>query len=96
MNSSVTTHRFQPLVASSETNSPKDRSSVVLHIWNPINLETLNELRREQFGSDLVLLSFSLRPEDNFILFISRDKAKLVHILDWQRNELMLSINVSH
>jgi hypothetical protein len=67
----------------------------VLHIWNYRTLETAAELRKEQFGSDISLLSFSPRADDTLLLVVSREKPKILLVLDWKRNELIYSITVS-
>ncbi|CAF4732660.1 unnamed protein product [Rotaria sp. Silwood1] len=88
----VTIHRCNSFVASSETISSKDRPYASVHIWNHMKLETIAELRKEQFGSDISLLSFSPKSDDNFILIVSRDKPKIVLFIDWKRNEIIYSI----
>jgi WD40 repeat protein len=90
----VNIHRYHSIVASSEVTASKDRSLVLIHIWDYIKLETIIELRKEQFGSDITLLSFSLKPDDNFILIVSRDKPKTLLFVDWKLNELVYSITV--
>lgn len=55
----------------------------------------LTELRKETFGSDIALLAFSPKPDDNLLLIVSRDKPKLLFIVDWKRNELMYNIPVN-
>lgn len=54
----------------------------------------MHELRKEQFGSDISLLSFSPKPDDNFILIVSQDKPKILLVVDWERNEIIYSITV--
>ena len=92
---SVAVHRRHSLVASNEINSFKDRSRVSIHIWDHVKLQTLTELRKETFGSDISLLSFSPKPDDNLLLIVSRDKPKLLFIVDWKRGELIYNIPVS-
>ena len=92
---SLNTHRYHPLVASSEITSLKDRSRVLIYVWNPSKLETLAELRREQFGSDISLLNFGPKSDDNLLLVVSREKPKVLLIVDWKRNELISSLTVS-
>ncbi|CAF0869591.1 unnamed protein product [Rotaria sordida] len=89
----VTIHRYNSLVASSETILSKDRSYVSIHIWDYMKLETIVELRKEQFGTDISLLSFSPKSDDNFLLIVSRDKPKTILFIDWKRNEIIYSIN---
>ncbi len=82
-------------MASNGINSLKDRYRVSIHIWDHIKLEMISELRNEQFGSDLSLLSFSSKPDDNFILIVSHDKPKSLLVIDWKRQEIIYSIIVS-
>ncbi len=93
--SSVNTHRYRSLVASSETASSKGRSRVSIHIWDYHTLETIIVLGKEEFGSDISLLSFSSKPGNNLILIVSRDKPKVLLFVDWRRNEIIYSITVS-
>ncbi|CAF3919790.1 unnamed protein product [Rotaria sp. Silwood2] len=88
----VTIHRYNSFVASSETILSKDRPYASVHIWDYMKLETIAELRKEQFGSDISLLSFSPKSDDNFILIVSRDRPKIVLFIDWKRNEIIYSI----
>ena len=92
---SVTVHQCHSLVASNEINSIKDRSRIAIHIWDYDKLQTLTELRKETFGADIALLSFSPKPDDNLLLVVSRDKPKLLFIVDWKRHELMYNISVN-
>ncbi|CAF1942420.1 unnamed protein product [Rotaria magnacalcarata] len=88
----LTTHQYHPLVASSETISSTDRLYVLIHIWDHMKLETITKLRKEQFGSEISLLSFSTKSDDNFILIVSRDKPKIILVTDWKHNEIIYSI----
>jgi hypothetical protein len=92
---SLNTHRYHSLVASSEITALKDRSRVLIYVWNPSKLETLAELRREQFGSDISLLNFGPKSDDNLLLVVSRERPKVLLIIDWKRNEFISSVNVS-
>jgi hypothetical protein len=92
---SISVHRCHSIVASNEINSLKDRSRVLIHIWDHVKLETISELRKEQFGSDISLLSFSPKPDDNFLLIVSRDKPKILLFVDWKLQEIIYSITVS-
>ena len=91
----MATHRYHTLVASTDTGASKDRTRVSLHIWDSSNLETVAELRKEQFGVEIILLSFSPKPDDNFILMVARDKPKILLVVDWKRGEVIYSITVS-
>ncbi len=91
---SVNIHRYHSIVASSEIIASKDRSRVSIHIWDYTKLDTIIELRKEQFGSDISLLSFSPKPDDNLILIVSCDKPKTLLFVDWKRNEVVYNINV--
>jgi WD40 repeat protein len=64
----------------------------LIHIWDHVKLETISELRKEQFGSDVSLLSFSPKPDDNFILIVSSDKPKNLLVVDWKRQEIIFNI----
>ncbi|CAF0804031.1 unnamed protein product [Adineta ricciae] len=88
----VTTHQYHTLVASADTGAPKDRTRVSLHIWDSSKLETVAELRKEQFGVEIILLSFSPKPDDNLILMVARDKPKILLAVDWKRGEVIYSI----
>ncbi len=67
----------------------------MIHIWDHVKLQTITEIRKEQFGSYINLLSFPPKPDDNLVLIISRDKPQIVLFVDWKRNELIYSITVS-
>jgi hypothetical protein len=73
----------------------KERSRALIHIWDHTKLETIAELRKEQFGSDISLITFSPKPDDNLLLLISRDKPKILLFIDWKRNEIIYSIAVN-
>ncbi|CAM4924279.1 unnamed protein product [Rotaria socialis] len=88
----LTTHQYHPLVASSETISSNDRLYVLIHIWDHVKLETITKLCKEQFGSEIFLLSFSTKSDDNFILIVSRDKPEIILVTDWKHNEIIYSI----
>ena len=90
---SVNIHQYQSLVASSEIAS-KTHNRSLIHIWDHVKLRTITEIRKEQFGSYINLLSFSPKPDDHLLLIISRDKPQIVLFLDWKRNELIYSITV--
>ncbi len=92
---SVNVHRSQSLVASSEIGSSKNNQQASVHIWDHVKLETIAEIRKEQFGSFISLLSLSPKSDDHLLLIISRDKPKIVLFVDWERNELIYSITVS-
>jgi WD40 repeat protein len=83
------------LIASSEKASSKNNQKALIHIWDHVNLRTITEIRKDQFGSYISLLSFSPKPDDNLILVIAKDKPKIVLFIDWKRNELIYSITVS-
>lgn len=94
--SSVTTHQYQTLVASSEIGSNKGNQRALVHIWDHVNLRTITEIRKEQFGSYINRLVFSPKSDDNLLLLVSRDKPHIVLFVDWERNELIYSITVRH
>ena len=75
--------------------SSKTNQRASIHIWEYRTLQTITELRKEQFGSYISLLLFSPKPDDNLILIISHDKPKIVLFIDWKWNELLYSITVS-
>ena len=83
------------MIASSEMASAKTNQRAVIHIWDYVQLRTITEIRKEQFGSYLSLLSFSPKSDDHLLLIISRDKPQIVLFADWKRNELIYSITVS-
>ncbi|CAF3461067.1 unnamed protein product [Rotaria sp. Silwood1] len=85
-------HQFQSLVASSEISSSKINQRALIHIWDHVKLRTITEIRKDQFGSYISLLSFSPKTDDDLILIISRDKPKIILFVDWKRNELIYSI----
>ncbi len=89
-------HQYQSLVASSEIGSPKTNQRALIHIWDHVKLETITEIRKEQLGSYISLLSFSPKADDNLLLVVSRDKPQIVLFVDWRRNELIYSITVSN
>ncbi|CAM4744928.1 unnamed protein product [Rotaria magnacalcarata] len=89
---SVHVHQYQSLVASSEMPSSKSNSRALIHIWDHVKLRTITEIRKEQFGTYITLLSFAPKTNDNLILIISRDRPKIVLFVDWKRNELIYSI----
>lgn len=91
---SVNVHQYQSIVASSEFGSVKTNQRASIHIWDHIKLGIITEIRKEQFGSSINLLSFSPKSDDNLLLVISEDKPQIVLFLDWQRNELIYSITV--
>ncbi|CAF0968280.1 unnamed protein product [Adineta steineri] len=88
----VSTHKYHTIIASADSASTKERSYATIHIWDYEKLETLAEIRKDQFGSDISLLSFSPKPDDNLILIVSRDKPKVLLFFDWKRNEIIYSI----
>ena len=88
---SLNVHSTEPFVASSEKSN---NSKVLIQIWNHQKLDSLVELRRDQFGSDVFLLEFSPRTDADLLLVVSKDKPKVLHIVDWKRNELIHSIAV--
>ena len=92
---SVNVHRYETLVASSETASLINNHRTVIHIWDHVRLQTITEIRKEQFGSAISLLSFPPRANDNLILVVSRDHPHTVLFIDWKHNELMYSVTVS-
>jgi hypothetical protein len=92
----VNIHQYQSLVASSEIGSPKTNQRALIHIWDHVKLETITEIRKEQLGSYISLLSFSPKADDNLLLVVSRDKPQIVLFVDWRRNELIYSITVSN
>lgn len=89
-------HQYQTIVASSEIGSPKTNQRALIHIWDHVKLETITEIRKEQLGSYISLLSFSPKADDNLLLAVSRDKPEIVLFIDWRRNELIYSITVSN
>ena len=89
-------HQFQSIVASSEIGSPKTNNRALIHIWDHVKLQTITEVRKEQFGSYISLLSFSPKTDDNLLLIVSRDRPEMVLFIDWKRNELIYSITVSN
>ncbi len=89
-------HQFQSLVASSELASSKSNQRALIHIWDHVKLRTITEIRKEQFGSYINLLSFSPKADDNLLLLVSRDKPQIVLFIDWKRNELIYSITVNN
>ncbi|CAF3614335.1 unnamed protein product, partial [Rotaria sp. Silwood2] len=91
----VNIHQYQSLVASSEIPSSKSNQRAIIHVWDHVKLRTITEIRKDQFGSNISLLSFSPKTDDDLILIISRDKPKIVLFIDWKRNELIYSITVS-
>lgn len=91
----MTIHQYQTLVASSEIGTGKNNQRALVHIWDHVNLRTIAEIRKEQFGSYINLLLFSPKSDDNLILIVSRDKPQIVLFVDWERNELIYSITVS-
>ncbi len=91
---SVNIHQRHSIVASNEITSSKDLTRVCIHIWDYKKLETITELRSEQFGSDVSLLTFSTKPDDNFILIVSRDRPKILLFVDWKRNEIIYTITI--
>jgi hypothetical protein len=74
--------------------SSKTNQRALIHIWDHVKLRIITEIRKEQFGSYISLLSFSPKSHDNLLLVISRDKPKIVLFIDWKRNELIYSITV--
>jgi hypothetical protein len=76
--------------------SLKTNQRALIHIWDHVKLRIITEIRKEQFGSYISLLSFSSKSDDNLLLIISRDKPKIVLFVDWKRNELIYSITVSN
>lgn len=93
---SIHVHQNQSIVASSELPTTKANPRALIHIWDHVKLRTITELRKEQFGSYISLLSFSHKADDNLILIISRDKPKVVLFVDWKRNELIYSVTVNN
>lgn len=94
--SSVAIHQYQTLVASSELGATKGNQRALVHIWDHINLRTITEIRKEQFGSYINLVVFSPKSDDNLLLIVSRDKPHIVLFVDWERNELIYSITVRY
>ncbi|CAF4343753.1 unnamed protein product, partial [Rotaria sp. Silwood2] len=76
----------------SEIPSSKSNQRAIIHVWDHVKLRTITEIRKDQFGSNISLLSFSPKTDDDLILIISRDKPKIVLFIDWKRNELIYSI----
>ena len=66
----------------------------MIHIWDHVELRTITEIRKEQFGSYISLLSFSPKADDHLLLVVSRDRPQMVLFIDWQHNELIYSITV--
>lgn len=93
---SVNVHQYQTLVASSEIGSAKSNQRALIHLWDHVKLRTITEIRKEQFGSYINLLAFSPKSDDSLLLVITRDKPQIVLFVDWERNELIYSITVSH
>ncbi len=73
-----------------------ETTTILFHIWDHVKLQTITEIRKEQFGSYISLLSFSPKADDNLLLVVSRDKPEIVLFIDWRRNELIYSITVSN
>ena len=75
--------------------SERNNHRAVIHIWDHVQLRTITEIRKEQFGSYISLLSFSPKADDHLLLIVSRDRPQIVLFVDWKHNELIYSITVS-
>lgn len=75
--------------------SERNNQRAVIHIWDHVQLRTITEIRKEQFGSYISLLSFSPKADDHLLLIVSRDRPQIVLFVDWKHNELIYSITVS-
>jgi hypothetical protein len=94
LSTSVNIHRYESLVASSEIGTPQNNGRAIVHIWDHVQLVTITELRKEQFGSQISLLSFSNKSDDGLLLIVSRDRPDMIQCIDWKHNEIIYNVTV--